>query len=282
MDDKKKLFVPDLSPDEFDEDETHEFVDEFVDEDIDAAAEVKLVLNESDMGMINPRNAFRISWDLGVIFPLLIYLAVILPFRLCFNNDPPLFSAVYWFEFIADLLFILDIFLNFRTGYFVPIVASDAVSTMDEIDDREQDDGNGGPMDSQHTDLVEYDRWRVFQNYLYSWLAIDVFSGIPFALIELLLSGGGGGGDTGSLKSIKSLKMLRFLKLGRLLKVEKILSSLSRDTLDDIEDFIASGSTKTFFLLLKLVLIMSYANHIMACGWVVVGKAGDKAGVNNW
>ena len=170
------------------------------------------------------------------------------------------------------------VIFNFRTGYFVPIIDTDnAISTKSEGDDEE--DILAGET---YTDLVEYDKWRVFQNYLYSWFPIDFVSGIPFAALELILSSGSEGGDTGSLSSIKALKLLRFLKLGRLLKVEKILSNLDRDTLDDIEDFFANGTTKTFFLLFKLVLIMSYANHIMACGFVVVGKAGDKAGVDNW
>ena len=81
---------------------------DLIDENIDAAAEVKLVLNDSDKGMLNPRNKFRITWDLCIVFPLLIYLAILLPFRLCFGNEPPLFSAVYWFEFLIDKLFIVD------------------------------------------------------------------------------------------------------------------------------------------------------------------------------
>ena len=61
---------------------------------------------------------------------------------------------------------------------------------------------------------------------------LDVVSGVPFALIELLMTG-----TPGALKSAKSLKLLRFLKLGRLLKMEKILSNLDQDTMDLIEDF---------------------------------------------
>lgn len=67
------------------------------------------------------------------------------------------------------------------------------------------------------------------KNYLKSWFLLDVVSGIPFALIELV-----SGNGAGALSSIKSMKLLRFLKLGRLLKMEKILSNLDRDTLDKV------------------------------------------------
>ena len=237
------------------------------------------ILNDSDEWMINPRNSFRSGWDLFVILPLLVYLAIALPFRLCFVNDPSLFSGAYWFEFALDIVFIVDIALNLRTGYLLPINASGGGFGQHSP---QQEDTEGEDEDfSAHEDAVEYDRTRVFMAYLKSWLVIDIVSGVPLALAELLVSGGKGSGN-GALKSIKSLKLLRFLKLGRLLKAEKILSSLDRDTQDDIHDFLWSGSTRTMYLLLKLCLVMSYVNHIMACGMVVVGKVGSNAGVANW
>eukprot|EP00613_Pedinella_sp_CCMP2098_P050289 CAMPEP_0171819112 /NCGR_PEP_ID=MMETSP0992-20121227/2028_1 /TAXON_ID=483369 /ORGANISM="non described non described, Strain CCMP2098" /LENGTH=198 /DNA_ID=CAMNT_0012433351 /DNA_START=42 /DNA_END=635 /DNA_ORIENTATION=+ len=104
------------------------------------------VLVESDTGMINPKNKFRMCWDLGVVMPLLVYLAIVLPFRLTFENEAPNFSSVYWFEFIIDMLFLLDILLNFRTGYFF--------------------DEEGGSEDTQK---VEYDRKRVAISYIKTW-----------------------------------------------------------------------------------------------------------------
>jgi hypothetical protein len=126
---------------------------------------------------------------------------------------------------------------------------------------------------------VEFDRKRVAVNYLKSWFILDVVSGVPFALIELLISGGCGDSP---LKSAKALKLLRFLKLGRLLKMEKILSSLDRDTLDVIEDFFQNGTTRSGVMMLKLLFYLAYAAHLMACGFVVMGKIGDGAGVENW
>ena len=75
-----------------------------------------LVINRSDAWMVNPLNKFRMWWDLGVIMPLLLYLTVLLPFRLAFENEPPRFTWIYWWEFMTDMIFIADIFLNFRTG----------------------------------------------------------------------------------------------------------------------------------------------------------------------
>jgi hypothetical protein len=110
--------------------------------------EEKPILNDSDAWMINPTKQFRMTWDLSLIMPFLIYLAVMMPFRLCFANEARVGTGIYWFEFIIDLIFIMDIFFNFRTGVFVG-----------------RDQGDGG-------DSVEYDRWAVASAYFKSWCAL--------------------------------------------------------------------------------------------------------------
>jgi len=176
------------------------------------------VLNDSDVLMIIPRNPFRMTWDLAVLLPFLLYLTIVMPFRLCFANEPIIFTPIYWFEFLIDMVFIVDICLNFFTGYIV---------------ETEQ----GGSSDVV---LVEFDRKRVALSYATSWFVLDVVSGIPFALLDLIMNSGTD--NAGSLKSAKTLKLLRFLKLGRLLKIDKILSGLDRETLDIIEDFLNVSS----------------------------------------
>jgi hypothetical protein len=168
------------------------------------------------------------------------------------------------------MVFIADICLNFRTGYVLEGLS----------------DGPG-----KDDVLVEFDRNKVAWNYGTSWFILDVISGVPFALIELILGELAGGDDDGSggsstgggqLKSLKSLKLLRFLKLGRLLKLEKILSSLDQDTLDRIEDFANNGRTQTVAMCAKLLLLMTFSCHIMGCFWVLVGRYSLNNGATSW
>ena len=164
------------------------------------------------------------SWDICLVMPLLLYLLVVMPFRLCFMNEAKKFSGTYWFEFMIDMLFLVDIALNFRTGYFVG---------------------------SAEDDLIEFDPYLVARHYFRGWFFLDIVSGIPFALLDLVFSSSG---NIKILKTAKSLRLLRFLKLGRLLKIEKILSNLDRDTLDYIEDFLQEGSTRSGLLMFGLAL----------------------------
>ena len=99
-------------------------------------------------------------------------------------------------------------------------------------------------------------------------------SGIPFALIELIFPTDGTNGSSGVFKAMKALKLLRFLKLGRLLKLSKILGNLDRDTLDKIEDFMQGGGTRSMMVFAKLMGALAYACHILACGYVLIGRYG--------
>lgn len=191
-------------------------------------------------------------WDICLVMPLLLYLLVVMPFRLCFMNEAQKFSPIYWFEFMVDMIFIIDIFLNFRTGYFV--------GTAED-------------------DLVEFDPYLIARNYVRGWFFLDVVSGIPFALLDLVFSSSG---NVKILKTAKSLRLLRFLKLGRLLKIEKILSNLDRDTLDHIEDFLQNGSTRSGLLMISLALKTGFICHLLACFWVLVGRIGSAKDMDNW
>lgn len=62
------------------------------------------VIQEDPSFMINPKGRFRLTWDFCIVTPLLLYLAVMMPFRLCFANEPRTFSGAYWFEFMIDIV----------------------------------------------------------------------------------------------------------------------------------------------------------------------------------
>jgi len=64
-----------------------------------------------------------------------------MPFRLCLENEAPNFTYMYWFEFLIDMLFIMDIMFNFRTG--VPVKVDEASTAVED------------------SEVIEYDRWIV-------------------------------------------------------------------------------------------------------------------------
>lgn len=134
--------------------------------------------------LINPDSPGKRLWDV-YIGSLLIYTALLVPYRLAFEDDTP----VGWFAFdlYLDSMFMLDILLNFFTGYY------------------DKEDELSGPI---------MDCKKIALNYLKGWLFLDVIATFPFQLIELYF-------QTGGTRYNKLLRLLRLPRLYRLIRLFK-------------------------------------------------------------
>ena len=70
--------------------------------------------------MISPLSNFRSNWDL-LQAVLLMYIAIVLPYRLGFDDSVLLWSFWFFFDLAVDIYFMIDLFVNFRTA----IITSD-------------------------------------------------------------------------------------------------------------------------------------------------------------
>ena len=86
-----------------------------------------------------------------------------LPLRIGFAIDS---VGLRIFDFLIDILFVLDIFINFNTSY-------DA--TPENTSD----------------DMLETNRCKVAEAYLKSWFFVDLLATVPFDSIVKLAVGGG-------------------------------------------------------------------------------------------
>ena len=65
--------------------------------------------------IVSPDNVAKGMWDI-LLFVFILYQAVIIPFRICFESDPSGFT--YYLELTMDISFILDILVCFNCGYY--------------------------------------------------------------------------------------------------------------------------------------------------------------------
>ena len=202
--------------------------------------------------MADPHSPYRMAWDLLVICPCLLYLTIVLPYRLCFDHRAS--GGVWILETVMDILFVIDIFVNFRTGFF-----------------------------SAKSGLVVYDQKKVAWRYIKSWFFVDVLSGFPFGLLSFQLIA-----DLSAAKVLKggrvlkAAKVMRFFKLTRLLKTTKIFTGMDRAAFDRVQDYLSDVSTRSAVQMFKVLFIISFSCHFLACIWVAVGRRGYKSGANNW
>ena len=98
--------------------------------------------------MLHPESSYRLFWDIVTAFFVLILIWLV-PFYIGFETwSSPGMSVV---SSVMDVWFIIDVFLNFRTGYV---------------------DHGATVMDKK----------KIAKNYLKTWFVIDFFASIPWEI----------------------------------------------------------------------------------------------------
>jgi hypothetical protein len=149
------------------------------------------------MLMLKPLSAVRMSWDIFIL-SLCIYIAIALPLSLAWEdtlqqqtND--ILSSI---DVSMNIIFILDIILNFRTGYY----------------------------DEEHTLVM--DPKLAGKRYLKTWFVLDVFSSLPFDKANIAF--------TFNMQIFKILKLTKLLKILKLIRPRTFDFEELSDVLDDL------------------------------------------------
>lgn len=138
----------------------------------------------------------RIKWDIFIII-LSIWNSFTLPLDIAFNIEFFKHSAVEVTNHVIDCLFLIDIFLNFRTTY-------QSSSTGDEIQSPK----------------------KIAINYLKFRFHVDLISTIPFEVVLPLLF-------SGNTFNFSDFKFLSMIKLLRVLRLGKLINFMN--TTDDVK-----------------------------------------------
>jgi hypothetical protein len=195
-------------------------------------------------------DGFRLKWDLVQVVVLLLT-AVIVPLRVGFSalddSDPK-----FWFAFdvVSDTYFAVDIVINCRTAY----------------------------VNDEHK--IEASAKKVVVHYLKTWFLIDFLACLPINYILYLSGtldlpwlanqGPPGRAESGGADSIKVLKVLRLFRLTKMLRVLK-LKSIS----DRLQDSSVYQTFLTSFKLMKLIVLLLYLSHFLACFWYLIGTTDE-------
>lgn len=190
------------------------------------------------MAMANffhPNMPIRTAWDLVQVI-LLLYLLIMVPMRIAFGLEVAFGTSAFWFDAFVDVYFIVDIFMNFKTGYY---------------------DARG---------VLVIDSGKIANNYFRSWFVLDFITCLPVNYVMMLIAWDTDSSNAG--KEVKAFKILRLLKLGKLLRVARIIRIVDRYQ-EELRVFMdAFGG----IILSVLVFLLC---HIIACLWFYVGSFDD-------
>jgi hypothetical protein len=141
------------------------------------------VLAMGAMSALHPNSAPAFRWTMFTLM-WVVYSSFLVPARLGFDSEEHAGAFGIALDYLLDVWFVIDIFLNFRMGY----------------------------KDNETDDIV-MDLTKIRSHYVRSWFIPDFVSSIPWNFLTLLQP---------SLADLRFLKMLRLLKLFRMLKLLRI------------------------------------------------------------
>jgi len=127
-----------------------------------------------------------------------------------------------------------------------------------------------------HKGIICMKRKKVILTYLKGWFALDFFASFPYEYtIELAV-----GGDSNSAldqysqapQLLRMLKLIRFLRILRLLRVMKLKKFIYK-----LEEYMVTETLNTLLDVLKLLVLIFFISHVMACTFYYVGDY-EKAG----
>ena len=184
--------------------------------------------------IVHPTLPGKMIWDVFVAV-LILYSVILIPFRICFEQDSVGFAA--FFDGFVDVAFAIDLILCFRTAYFL-------------------DDGRA---------LVIVPK-LIRIHYLKSWFFVDFLSTVPFdKIVAGFYTKNNIETQLRSIRLIKSLRLFRLIKMVRVIKLGKI-----GDSIKDILNF--SPAT---FRLMSLTLQVVFFSHLAGCFFFLVSNSGD-------
>ena len=196
----------------------------------------------SSMTVLQPNTKWRLVWSC-VYFQLMLYTALIMPYRLAFYEE----IKDEWFilDNVVNCLFAVDIILTLNTAYY-----------------------------NKEGELVS-NRKAIFLNYLRSWLLIDILACFPFSLVNPPSS------DSGTNQYSGLMRFLRLPRLYRLLRLVKIFSQRESHSwfFEKIQELVSLKHSS--FRLIVLLTTTAIMIHLMACLWYFVPSM-ETVGPETW
>ena len=183
--------------------------------------------------VLSPNSPKRIGWDLtGVL--VLLYDLIMIPMYTAFPLAPNTFLDLMTGVTLG--FWTLDILACFCVGYYAR-------------------DGT----------LVVSLR-KIARQYVFTWFPLDVVIVSIDWVIVLALISEEEGKSAGLMRAGKMLRALRVLRTLRLLRLAKL-----RQLLNKLQDQVDSEHISVLLDIVKLLILIIFINHFIACAWYLVG-----------
>eukprot|EP01043_Picozoa_sp_COSAG02_P068968 COSAG02_NODE_11642_length_1683_cov_1.690025_1_plen_475_part_01 len=194
--------------------------------------------------VIDPTKRFRTTWNM-LLALLLFYVALAVPYRVGFAINLTPFSFSFWVDLVVEIIFIVDIILNFFTGI---------------------------PHDYGY---VEMRPLKIRRTYFHGWFVVDLLASIPLRWLSLYAVDYDRRDEAEQIRVLKTLRLLRITRLLQLGKLRFMFISHA--------DFFQKIARYGKFT--GLLLVLTYCCHVFGCIWFFFGTLdndGPIASPDSW
>ncbi|KAA0152724.1 hypothetical protein FNF29_03613 [Cafeteria roenbergensis] len=197
----------------------------------------------SKQHLIHPFSWLRTRWDVLLVL-VISYNAFVISFRIAFDVSEEV-DGLFWFDRFVDLLFIADLFLNFRTGI---VTDSGAVVLDPEV---------------------------IVWTYLRGWFAIDFVSAIPYEVFFIIAAPdaynpelSAGMRAPSMLRISQMIRIFKAVKMLRILRLSQVFTRWERA-------FVVKHAVST---VTRYFVAIFFAAHWIACAFFLVGSSEASSG----
>ena len=202
----------------------------------------------SSQWLIHPYSAFRTRWDLMLVL-IITYNAFGISLRIAFDVSESL-DGLFWVDRVVDVLFIVDLIFNFRTG-----TVNDAGA-------------------------VVLDPAKIVWAYLKGWFVVDLVSAIPYEIFFIIAAPAAYSSDISPelrapslLRVGQVIRIFKAVKMLRLLRLNQVFTRWER----------AFVVKHAFATLTRFFVAILFSAHWAACIFFFVGSLERASGNSlNW
>ena len=203
-----------------------------------------------------------------------MYQVIFLPYILSFSPD--LGSNFNYFEFVVDLIFCIDMGLQFNVAFVLSAdyEYQEKVGTAPRPKRSKKNHFSKKFRDGLDNMTVQYEtkRREIAKYYFSSWFVIDFLAVAPLliqvfnavALNASLFPEPGSSSFAGFAKSLRVPRLLRLLKVARVLQTFRANNRLRR--------LVMYSRYTNLFKILMLIIVILLFNHFVACMWWFLSK----------
>lgn len=190
----------------------------------EAAAE-----SESAKCFVTPDGTSHTVWELSMVL-LTLYCGFTIPWYMAWNRNAS--GGYLVIENVIDMFFILDVFVNFRTGFY----------------------------DDELRRNV-YNQKRVAIHYLTGWFPIDIISAFPLSLLTPKVTATTTAAEFSQFRAASLIRMVRtwsrMIRMVKIIKMNRMVTQIQNNY----------EINPTYVRIFKFVAYVSLLAHVFSCLW---------------